>query len=154
MNSASRRKAEFLGMPIGTASNRLRKMVLFQLAQRLGLDHCYRCGELIESAENLSIDHMEDWLGQDPTLFWDLDNVAFSHRKCNSMASDHGASAHERGMASAEKTRKVGPPGTSWCSGCQQFLAESDFVKNPSGRKGLHWYCKSCTKKQRQSRNK
>ncbi len=80
MNNASRRKAEFLGMPIGTAMNRLRKMALLRLLQRLGEDRCYRCGKKIESIDNLSIDHIKDWLGQDLALFWDLDNVTFSHR--------------------------------------------------------------------------
>jgi hypothetical protein len=150
VNNASRHKAQFLGMPIGTASHRLRKMVLLQLLQRLGQDRCYRCGERIETPENLSIDHKEDWLGQDPALFWDLSNVTFSHLRCNSLAADHRVGAHERGTATASKTRKVGPPGTSWCSGCQQFLPESEFVRNPSGRNGCHWYCKSCDKKRRQ----
>ncbi len=154
MNYSNRRKAEFLDMPIGTAMNRLRKMARLRLLQRLGEDTCYRCGEKITSADNLSLDHKQDWLGRDSELFWDLDNIAFSHQLCNSLGADHSVGAHERGMASADKTRKIGPPGTSWCSGCQQFLPESDFVRNPSGRNGKHWYCKQCTKKQREKRHR
>ena len=154
MNNSNRHKSESLGMPISTAMNRLRKLMLFHLAQRLGQDHCYRCGNKIESADDLGIDHKENWLKKGPELFWDLENVTFSHQLCNSLGADHSAGAHERGMASADKTRKVGPPGTSWCSGCQQFLPEADFVRNPSGRNGWHWYCKRCTKKQRDARRK
>jgi hypothetical protein len=146
MNNSNRRKKEFLGMPIGTASNRLRKMVLLRLLKRLDEDICFRCGKRIISSEDLSVEHKEDWLGNDPSLFWNLDNVAFSHRLCNSLAADHGVGAHERGMATANKTRKVGPPGTSWCSGCQQFLPLGNFHLNPSGRNGVHWYCRQCVK--------
>ncbi len=149
MNNANRRKADSLGMPIGTAMNRLRKMLLFRLLQEAGEDTCYRCGKQIESVDDLSIDHKENWLGKDSALFWDLDNVTVSHRLCNSLGANHSIGAHERGMASAAKTRKVGSPGTSWCSGCQQFLPESEFNKHRSGRNGLDWYCRSCDKKRR-----
>jgi len=49
--------SKVLGMPIGTASNRLRKMILFDLVQRLRLDDCYRCGKKITDVKNLSIEH-------------------------------------------------------------------------------------------------
>jgi hypothetical protein len=149
MNNASRRKQEFLGMPIGTAIHRLRKMVLLHLLQRLGEDICFRCDKQIAIPEDLSIEHKQDWLGIDPRLFWNLDNLAFSHRRCNSLAADHSVGARERGIATAQKTRKIGPVGTSWCSGCQQFLPLSDYHLNPSGRNGVHWYCRHCVKKRR-----
>jgi hypothetical protein len=74
---------EQLGMPHGTASARLRKAILLYLLQQLGEDFCYRCGGQIETPEELSIEHKKDWQGVDPALFWDLDNIAFSHRLCN-----------------------------------------------------------------------
>ena len=77
------RKSAFLGMPFGTAQNRLRKMLMFRLAQAAGMDFCYRCDNKIESADELSIDHKIAWLHVSVDLFWDLDNIAFAHRRCN-----------------------------------------------------------------------
>jgi len=78
-----------LGMPQGTASHRLRKMILFQLLQVTGLDTCYQCKKTIKTVEELSIDHKVPWLdSKNPReLFFDLDNIAFSHLKCNQLAS-------------------------------------------------------------------
>ncbi len=83
--NSNKRKSEQLGMPVGTAANRLRKMILFSLVQKLGLDTCYRCKEPIMSIDDLSIEHIEPWLdSEDPIdLFFDLSNIAFSHMKCN-----------------------------------------------------------------------
>ena len=69
-------------MPFGTACNRLRRQIMFGLIQTVGMDICCKCGEHL-TAENFSIEHLEPWLDVDPDLFWDLDNVAFSHRACN-----------------------------------------------------------------------
>lgn len=80
---ANEEKSRQLGMPFGTASARLRKIVLFDLLCRLNEDHCYRCQGQIESVDDLSIEHKEPWLRKDNKLFWDLDNIAFSHLSCN-----------------------------------------------------------------------
>jgi len=82
-NSTNDRKAEQLGMPFGTASSRLRKKVLFSLVQRFGLDDCFKCGGKIATIDEFSIEHKRPWLNVDPDLFWDLDNIAFSHLRCN-----------------------------------------------------------------------
>lgn len=71
-----------LGMGYGTAMNRLRKNVLFRLVQDLGRDDCFKCGLKIATALELSLEHKIPWNG-DAELFWDLDNIAFSHRACN-----------------------------------------------------------------------
>ena len=83
MDTSNRNKNEFLGMPYGTANNQLRKMILFDLVKRCGLDTCYRCGKKIENIDDLSIEHKKAWLGVDVKLFWDLNNIAFSHLNCN-----------------------------------------------------------------------
>jgi hypothetical protein len=77
------KKSKQLGMPFGTASGRLRKMLLFKLAKELGYDVCYRCQLQISDIENFTIEHKKAWLDVDPNLFWDLDNIAFSHLACN-----------------------------------------------------------------------
>jgi hypothetical protein len=85
------KKDHQLGMSYGTASHRLKKQILFSLVQETGKDICYRCGKVIETAEELSVDHKIDWLDKDPSLFWDLDNIAFSHLSCN---IEHSVSYH------------------------------------------------------------
>lgn len=88
MSNATKNAA--LGESYGAASNRLRKQVMFKLIQQLGLEHCFRCEGIIESAESLSLEHKDAWLSaEDPkSSFFDLDNIAFSHLSCNSGAAD------------------------------------------------------------------
>lgn len=66
--------------------SRLRKLIMFRLAQETGRDRCFQCGELIETPDEFSIDHMKPWLDASPDLFWDVDNIAFSHLACNSLS--------------------------------------------------------------------
>ena len=82
---SNKKKSEQLGMSFGKASHRLRKQVLFQLVQELCWDTCYRCGSQIETVDELSIEHIVPWLdSENPVeLFFDLDNISFSHIKCN-----------------------------------------------------------------------
>lgn len=80
---ANDKKKQQLGMAIGTASARLRKMILFGLVRRCGLDTCFRCGKQIGTVEEFSIEHKKAWLDVSIDLFWDLDNIAFSHLVCN-----------------------------------------------------------------------
>lgn len=80
---SNEKKSAQLGMPFGTANGRLRKILLFDLAGKLGLTKCYRCSEEILDIEDFTIEHKNAWLDVDPALFWDLDNIAFSHLDCN-----------------------------------------------------------------------
>lgn len=83
--TTSKKRKDQLGAPHGTAMNRLRKSILFELVQRAALNTCYRCGELITSASDLTLDHKVPWMDTDDPqgLFFDTGNVAFSHLKCN-----------------------------------------------------------------------
>jgi hypothetical protein len=83
MKSNNIKKAEQLGIPYGTANGRLRKQILFKYVQKCGDDICFQCGEVIAEIDNFSIEHKIPWLDSSPELFWDLDNIAFSHLKCN-----------------------------------------------------------------------
>lgn len=89
MTRSSIKRTQQLGMPYGTACGRLRKQLMFALLQRLDAAKCFRCGEEIESAATLSVEHKTPWLdSDDPSgLFFDLDNIAFSHLVCNSRAA-------------------------------------------------------------------
>lgn len=89
MSKGNKKKAEQLGMPYGTASGRLKKSIMFSLIKEAKLDRCFQCGKKINHIDNLSIEHKIPWLdSKDPVcLFFDLNNVAFSHLKCNIGAS-------------------------------------------------------------------
>ena len=90
MTSTNKRRNIQLGMPFGTANSKLRRIILFDLLKQLGQNICFQCGEKIETIEELSIEHKESWLDKENAkeLFWNLDNIAFSHLKCNIRARD------------------------------------------------------------------
>lgn len=72
-------------MPHGTAQGRLRKSIVFALLKKLGDNYCFQCGAEIEQEKDLSIEHKEPWLDSEEPIkkFFDLENIAFSHLKCN-----------------------------------------------------------------------
>ena len=75
-----------LGIPFTTASTRLHRILLFDLAKKSGNDSCFRYQKNIESVKDFSIEHKIAWLDNDPRLFWDLNNIGFSHLSCNKKA--------------------------------------------------------------------
>ena len=81
--NTNQRRAEQLGMPFGTACGKLRKKILFALLKKYNENFCYRCSKIIDKIEELSIEHKKQWLDISVDLFWDLDNIAFSHLTCN-----------------------------------------------------------------------
>ena len=126
-------KSRQLGMPHSTANYRLRKMILFSLLKEFHKNHCFRCGKVIKTIEELSIEHKVPWLHKENAteLFFDLNNIAFSHLSCNCGASGD--------------TRKiVSPEGMSWCCACKQHKPIDDFIKNKSRPTGIHNECKIC----------
>lgn len=135
MNESNKRKNEFLGMPHGTANGKLRKNIIFKLVQQTNQDNCFRCGELILTVDELSIEHKLPWEGRSVELFWDLDNIAFSHLKCNKP---------HRISDGAMKLRKVGAENEAWCSGCQEFLPKINFNNVRTRWNGVHAFCKVC----------
>lgn len=76
-------KHKQLGMNPSTASGRLLKDLLFKYAVASG-EKCFRCNEEL-TRETFSIEHKIPWLhSENPVeLFFDLDNIAFSHLLCN-----------------------------------------------------------------------
>lgn len=81
------RRSALLGMPFNTAERRLRKSVIHELASQLHKNVCARCGDRIESPEDLALIHLQDWQ-DDPANFWDLTNIAFSHVGCEADRDD------------------------------------------------------------------
>jgi len=89
----SRKRHEMMNAQLGqnrvTARRRLMRRLLYDQAQRLELDLCFQCGERIDTLEEFSIEHKVPWLhSDDPAgLYFDLDNIAYSHMECNSAAA-------------------------------------------------------------------
>ena len=128
MRNSNARKDATLGMPHGTAANRLRKMVIFDLLKRHGENICFKCSESIVEVNDLSIEHKQPWEGISATLFWDLANVAFSHLRCNRPDRPSGGGWNKVTV----------PEGTIWCGACDSPKPVSEFT---SGSKNQ---CRSC----------
>lgn len=96
------KKRKQLGMHPSTAAHRLRTDIMYSLAEKLNLLFCYRCGDSI-SREEFSIEHKEDWLdSHNPIgIYFDLDNIAFSHKSCNYQASKEKRTIRGCGTASS-----------------------------------------------------
>lgn len=125
-----------LGMKESMATARLKKQILFSLVKKTGQDICYVCNEKILTALELSIEHKEKWLHASGELFWDLDNIAFSHfPKYNRPRSLKGRVTSRRIKA---------PDGTSWCKDHQDFLPLENFHRLESKHNKAFHICKEC----------
>ena len=135
-------------MPYGTAMGRLRKLVLFDVLKRTNLNVCFQCGNTIENAEELSLEHKEPWLHDSPEKFWDLGNIAFSHLRCNCKASRRETlsppTKEERINRVAFTPRFDAPENKTWCSACKQYLDLTKFSKNKSNANGRQDECRTC----------
>lgn len=103
MKDSSSVKSKILGLPLGTASNRLRKLLLFSLAGKLNMLQCFRCNKLIDNVAEFSIEHKIAWQNSETPndLFFAIDNIAFSHLSCNIGA----AYKHKKYASEKEKSR-------------------------------------------------
>ena len=136
-----------LGMNYSAAQHRLKKKLMFSFIQAAELDTCFRCGQKL-LADDFSLDHKEQWLG-DTELFWDLNNVAFSHNKCNSAArKPKGVDVTPEMLSHLYRVRvdrrKNAPEGTSWCAKHLAYLPVDKFGKDRRQVSGFHFYCKEC----------
>lgn len=102
----SAKKNALLGENFSTATHKLRKKVMFAAIAALGVNKCYRCEKPIESVEVLSLEHKEPWQSAEnpKEMFYDLNNIAFSHLSCNSGA----ARSHRKRFFSEEEKRLGG----------------------------------------------
>ena len=109
MNKNNKKKNDTLGIPFGTASNKLKKNIMFYLLKKLDENICYRCGKRIETVDELSIEHKIDWLNSETPkeLFWDIENnITFSHLHCNIAAQEKTTLSKEERKANAIKSSK------------------------------------------------
>jgi hypothetical protein len=143
-HSTNGHKDEQLGMPNGTACNRLRRMIFFELVKRCGEDICCICGERILTYSDLTIQHKEPWLHVSKELFWDLDNIGFAHHACNVGERRNGV-----GKTGGIARRKFEKEGTTWCVRHQEFLPAGLFGKRKSRWNGYDLYCLKCRSEMR-----
>lgn len=94
------------------------------------------------SADDLSIEHKAPWLHRDSALFWDLDNIAFSHLACNVNAAMR--KLPPVGSFTGEGLRQQGPAGTAWCGAHRGFAPIASFTRNRHRWNGLQEICRSC----------
>ena len=134
MSNSNQRRSEILGMPFGTACNKLRRMVMFNLLQRHEENICYKCSKIILKAEDLTLEHKETWQDGGSTLFWDLNNIAFSHRQCNL----------PKGII-----RREIADGKLWCSSCKEYKPIPCFHRERKQRTGYALLCKDCSNSKR-----
>jgi len=121
-----------LGVPYGQAVGRLRKMIMFQLAQEAGRDTCVRCGQKIESIDDFSIDHKIAWESAPDSnvTYFDLGNIAFAHLGCNIGAEQR---AHNHCKHGHEYTPENTFEDTKWrrrlCRQCRRDRARRQYHK-------------------------
>lgn len=130
-------KDKFLGISYGTACNKLKKQIMFSLLQRLGEDTCFKCEKTIDDVSELSVEHKVPWENRENgvELFWDLDNIAFSHLRCNVPHTYRNGNSHLNEQA---------PTGTLWCSGHKTYINISEFWRNYTQVTGYDSRCKRC----------
>ncbi len=97
-------KSKCLGMNHSTASGRLIKDILFSFVIK-NSPFCYRCNTEM-SRDNFSVDHLIPWLHKENAtqLFFDLNNITFSHISCNVAAS---RKPHKKYFTEEEKKERV-----------------------------------------------
>lgn len=109
------KKSAQLGMNVSTATGRLTKDIMWRLIVQTNQNMCFHCGKEM-TREDFSIEHKVPWLDSEnpQDLFFDLDNIAFSHLSCN--------------VAAARKPNKgIIPHGTS--SGYDTHKCRCDACK-------------------------
>jgi hypothetical protein len=84
MACGQKAKSERLGMSVGTANARLLRDIIFDLISQTGNNFCCHCGKHM-TRNDFSIEHKQAWLNSERPveLFFDLENISFSHLRCN-----------------------------------------------------------------------
>lgn len=72
-----------LGMSMSKARARLQRVIILEMAKKLGYDICHKCNFKIEKVEDMCIDHRVSHIElEKPELFWDMDNIKLAHDWC------------------------------------------------------------------------
>jgi hypothetical protein len=106
-------KSDKLGMSLGKANARLRKSILFDLVIKSGLGKCFKCNLPINNEDELTIEHKTNWLNSDNPvkLFFDLNNIAFSHKRCNKCSPQQSTVRSTSGYKGVKKCSRKNRKG-------------------------------------------
>lgn len=109
-----------LGVNKSTAQAILLKDILWKLIQETNQTKCFVCGEEM-TRETFSIEHKEEWLNKENAkeLFFDLNNISFSHLSCNISRSSKRKRSAKHGTSTMYNTYKCR------CDLCRQAANES-----------------------------
>jgi hypothetical protein len=121
------KKKNQLGINPSTANGRLVKDLLFNFIIKSG-HVCYRCGGNL-TRETFSIEHITPWLDDENPieLFFDLENIGYSHLSCNIGAA--------RRVLSKHGTRRCYQNGCR-CKSCTS--ANTEYARNIYTKEARH----------------
>lgn len=155
----AKQDSEELGMSGGKARALLLSSLLLHFARLAHRDSCFRCGKKIKKPLDLSMDHKKSWRGIDVALYWDLNNVALSHKLCNRVDRP-GRHPLPKGMSWCTSHREMHPvkdfgPGQRWnglamsCRVAERERARKYAARNPRQRcpecgAGMRKTCRTC----------
>jgi len=129
-------------MSINKARNDLNNSILFNLVKECGDNVCYRCGKTIEKVEELSIEHKEPYLFSENAkeLFFDLNNITFSHRKCNCITHRKNLrSEDEKGLNANEINKKY--LGMTYAAAKNTLFYDLLFIYTKKTNKDICFQC-------------
>lgn len=130
----SDKKTLQLGMNSSTASNRLVKDVLYELVVKTGQNTCFQCS-LPMTRGTFSVEHKIPWLDSgDPIgLFFDLDNISFSHHSCNMRAARRSLPPSECGTLNRYLKYKC---RCTLCTEAKAINASKHYTHKKNGKNG------------------
>jgi hypothetical protein len=88
---------DLLGMEFGKANHQLCRKIMYGWCCQLGLNKCYKgCPKkIIDRIEDWTVEHKNPWnkgktKEEKNRLFYSLENIAYSHKRCNCGSSNAG----------------------------------------------------------------
>lgn len=133
-SNAAKRDFSVLETSWTSARNKLIRLIIYDFLIKTNQDNCFVCKKSM-TVDDWSIEHIDPWLAYGIESFYDLDNISFSHLKCNRPHNIKNGSLAQR---------KVGPAGTAWCSIHKGFDIVENFTKDKSRWNGMSSGCKLC----------
>ena len=102
---------DIFGISASTLRMRSLRRLMFYLVTATDMNKCSRgdCSNKskIITMDNFSVEHARPWRGNPPGLYYDTDNIVFSHRACNRSDQD--------------------PLARLYCYSCQSMVSSEDF---------------------------
>jgi hypothetical protein len=135
---------EQLGVSIGTARCRLVRLIIFDFIIKTANNKCFKCLSPM-TLEDFTIEHKKPWFNQNKAsdLYFDLENISFSHAKCNRPDNPNWNNSSKRIDS---------PEGFSWCNVCKTHKElEHFYTKNKRWNK-VEFKCKDCLKNLKRER--